>query len=201
VRQRRARGPSAAAVPVDEKSHFRCICHGRLWQFVRTVLSELPAPPRREGTASARRARRHERTARAAARAHGARGGTSARRARRRYGATGPRIPDAAISRSAGPAPRGGSSDAARTGSRTAAGRVSRTRRCSRSRASPVAAGRKPNGPGDVDLSGQGLALPAHPGDHSHSIVDGGFDEMSSATRLTAGISLMIRLEIVSSRS
>ena len=36
---------------------------------------------------------------------------------------------------------------------------------------------------------------------HSHSIVAGGFDERSSATRLTAGISLMIRLEIVSSRS
>ena len=36
---------------------------------------------------------------------------------------------------------------------------------------------------------------------HSHSIVDGGFDEMSSATRLTAGISLMIRLEIFSSKS
>ncbi len=36
---------------------------------------------------------------------------------------------------------------------------------------------------------------------YSHSIVDGGFDEMSRATRLTAGISLMIRLEIVSSRS
>jgi hypothetical protein len=36
---------------------------------------------------------------------------------------------------------------------------------------------------------------------YSHSIVDGGFDEMSSATRFTPGISLMIRLEIVSSRS
>ena len=36
---------------------------------------------------------------------------------------------------------------------------------------------------------------------YSHSIVLGGFDEMSSATRFTAGISLMIRLEIVSSRS
>jgi hypothetical protein len=43
----------------------------------------------------------------------------------------------------------------------------------------------------------------AEPGarDHSHSIVEGGFDEMSRATRLTAGISLMIRLEIASSRS
>jgi hypothetical protein len=36
---------------------------------------------------------------------------------------------------------------------------------------------------------------------YSHSMVLGGFDEMSSATRFTAGISLMIRLEIVSSRS
>src|SRR6185437_30153 len=36
---------------------------------------------------------------------------------------------------------------------------------------------------------------------YSHSIVDGGFDEMSSATRLTAGISFMIRLEIVSRSS
>ncbi len=36
---------------------------------------------------------------------------------------------------------------------------------------------------------------------HSHSIVAGGFDEMSSATRLIPGSSLMIRLEIVSSRS
>jgi hypothetical protein len=36
---------------------------------------------------------------------------------------------------------------------------------------------------------------------YSHSIVDGGFDEMSSVTRFTPGISLMIRLEIVSSRS
>ena len=36
---------------------------------------------------------------------------------------------------------------------------------------------------------------------YSHSIVAGGFELMSSATRLTPGISLMIRLEIVSSRS
>ena len=36
---------------------------------------------------------------------------------------------------------------------------------------------------------------------YSHSIVAGGFDVRSSATRFTAGISLMIRLEIVSSRS
>ncbi len=39
------------------------------------------------------------------------------------------------------------------------------------------------------------------PSCYSHSIVEGGFDEMSSATRFTAGISLMILLEIVSSRS
>jgi hypothetical protein len=32
-------------------------------------------------------------------------------------------------------------------------------------------------------------------------MVLGGFDEMSRATRFTAGISLIIRLEIVSSRS
>ena len=38
-------------------------------------------------------------------------------------------------------------------------------------------------------------------GAHSHSIVAGGFDERSSATRFTAGTSLMIRPEIVSSRS
>ena len=36
---------------------------------------------------------------------------------------------------------------------------------------------------------------------YSHSIVAGGFDEMSSATRFTPGISLMIRLEMTSSRS
>src|SRR6266545_5055725 len=36
---------------------------------------------------------------------------------------------------------------------------------------------------------------------YSHSIVAGGFELRSSATRLTPGISLMIRLEIVSRRS
>ena len=36
---------------------------------------------------------------------------------------------------------------------------------------------------------------------YSHSIVLGGFDEMSSATRFTWGISLMMRLETFSSRS
>ena len=37
--------------------------------------------------------------------------------------------------------------------------------------------------------------------DYSHSIVAGGFEERSSATRLTPGSSLMMREEIVSSRS
>ncbi len=36
---------------------------------------------------------------------------------------------------------------------------------------------------------------------YSHSIVPGGFDEMSSATRFTPATSFTIRLEIVSSRS
>ncbi len=36
---------------------------------------------------------------------------------------------------------------------------------------------------------------------YSHSIVDGGFDVMSSTTRFTAGTSFTIRDEIVSSRS
>ena len=36
---------------------------------------------------------------------------------------------------------------------------------------------------------------------HSHSMVAGGFEEMSSATRFTPGISLMIRFEIRSSTS
>ncbi len=43
---------------------------------------------------------------------------------------------------------------------------------------------------------------PVRRGDlYSHSMVAGGFDEMSRQTRLTEGISLMMRLEIVSSRS
>ena len=37
--------------------------------------------------------------------------------------------------------------------------------------------------------------------DYSHSIVPGGFDEMSSATRLTPATSLITRLEMRSSRS
>src|SRR4051812_48569079 len=36
---------------------------------------------------------------------------------------------------------------------------------------------------------------------YSHSIVEGGFDDTSRATRFTPGISLMMRLEIVSIRS
>ena len=40
-----------------------------------------------------------------------------------------------------------------------------------------------------------------YPRDHSHSIVDGGFDVMSRTTRFTAGTSFTIRDEIVSSRS
>jgi hypothetical protein len=36
---------------------------------------------------------------------------------------------------------------------------------------------------------------------HSHSMVAGGFDEMSRATRFTPGISLMIRPEITSRTS
>ena len=39
------------------------------------------------------------------------------------------------------------------------------------------------------------------PCSYSHSIVAGGFEERSSATRFTAGISFTIRLEIVSSTS
>src|SRR4051812_49799206 len=39
------------------------------------------------------------------------------------------------------------------------------------------------------------------PRTHSHSMVAGGLELKSRATRLTPGISLMMRLEIVSSRS
>ena len=42
---------------------------------------------------------------------------------------------------------------------------------------------------------------PRRPICYSHSMVDGGFDVMSSTTRFTAGTSLTIRDEIVSSRS
>ena len=48
--------------------------------------------------------------------------------------------------------------------------------------------------------SGSARARTAEPR-HSHSMVDGGLLEMSSATRLTPAISLMMRLEIRSSRS
>ncbi len=58
-----------------------------------------------------------------------------------------------------------------------------------------VLPGRRSPLPDDVPLA------PVRRPDYSHSIVLGGFDEMSSATRFTSGISLMIREEIVSSRS
>ena len=45
------------------------------------------------------------------------------------------------------------------------------------------------------------MAIKAPRCGYSHSIVLGGFDEMSSATRFTCGISLMIRLETFSRRS
>jgi hypothetical protein len=46
-----------------------------------------------------------------------------------------------------------------------------------------------------------GWRMPAPAGIYSHSIVLGGFDEMSSATLFTCGISLMMRLETVSKSS
>ena len=42
---------------------------------------------------------------------------------------------------------------------------------------------------------------PDDPADYSHSIVPGGFDVMSSVTRFTCGISLIIREATFSSRS
>ena len=56
-------------------------------------------------------------------------------------------------------------------------------------------AGRLLVGVGEPAGVGAGLAA------YSHSIVAGGLDERSRATRFTAGISLMMRLEIVSRRS
>ena len=60
-------------------------------------------------------------------------------------------------------------------------------------------------GPQGRDLAKKLSGTPAERGptaeDHSHSMVAGGFEEMSSATRLTSAISLMIRLETFSSRS
>ena len=47
----------------------------------------------------------------------------------------------------------------------------------------------------------QGLSLGHGQNGYSHSIVDGGFEVMSSTTRFTAGTSLTIRDEIVSSKS
>ena len=49
--------------------------------------------------------------------------------------------------------------------------------------------------------TGPGQLGPLLPLSYSHSIVAGGFEEMSRATRLTSRISLMIRLETRSSRS
>jgi hypothetical protein len=54
---------------------------------------------------------------------------------------------------------------------------------------------------GRVDLLGASAMRAGRyriPRDYSHSIVAGGFDERSSATRFTAGISFVMRLEIVS---
>jgi hypothetical protein len=57
----------------------------------------------------------------------------------------------------------------------------------------------------EVDVSADGLSqgqsLEHGRRHHSHSIVDGGFDVMSSTTRFTSGTSFTIREEIVSSRS
>ena len=92
------------------------------------------------------------------------------------------------------PSPAASRSSPACTGTRGSASSPS-------SRSSPRrSAGRSP--PPRPRRPGAGTT-PARPPlrPHSHSIVAGGFDERSSATRFTAGISLMIRLEIVSSRS
>ena len=50
-------------------------------------------------------------------------------------------------------------------------------------------------------MSPWGTRRLASPRSYSHSIVAGGFEERSRATRLTPGTSLTIRLEIVSSSS
>jgi hypothetical protein len=62
----------------------------------------------------------------------------------------------------------------------------------------------KPRGGVRRNSRGGGIdTLPQQLGNcrYSHSIVAGGFEEMSRATRLTSRISLMIRLETRSSRS
>ena len=57
-------------------------------------------------------------------------------------------------------------------------------------------------GPRNSERRGWELRLAARTAArHSHSIVLGGLDEMSSATRFTWGISLMIRLDTFSSNS
>ena len=53
----------------------------------------------------------------------------------------------------------------------------------------------------DAHLPDATVRTPNGPRPYSHSIVLGGLLEMSSATRFTPGISLMMRLEIRSSRS
>ena len=72
------------------------------------------------------------------------------------------------------------------------------------SRPYPAAASRHPPKTVTARFAGS-YAGPARPSRavsrYSHSIVAGGFDEMSSATRLTPGTSLMIRVEIVWSTS
>jgi hypothetical protein len=66
-------------------------------------------------------------------------------------------------------------------------------------RQQPIAAPHRPHANQSIHDGRSGYARLAR--SYSHSIVLGGFDEMSSATRFTVGISLMIRLEIVSSKS
>jgi hypothetical protein len=55
--------------------------------------------------------------------------------------------------------------------------------------------------PADLELPRHERRLPETGRAHSHSIVAGGFEVMSSTTRFTAGTSFTIRDEIVSSRS
>src|SRR5215218_3348906 len=54
---------------------------------------------------------------------------------------------------------------------------------------------------GQFRRRGADSLLPQRPEPYSHSIVAGGFEEMSSATRLTSRISLIMRLETRSRRS
>ena len=70
------------------------------------------------------------------------------------------------------------------------AGRWPQPRNCGGAPPRDASGGRGPEHRGD-----------SQPGGYSHSIVAGGFEEMSSATRLTSRTSLMIRPETRSSRS